>query len=112
MKLTISLIFVSTLVFSGAGFAKEKITKDPFGNRCKASELLETSSISEPKLLSEMPNAPPDAKKDKNKYVSIRFVWAQGDLVNDEIILQEKVVKKLKLKKGDKKYCLMSVSAD
>lgn len=112
MKTTIFFILISTLTFSGASSATEKMIKDPFGTSCKASELLEISSISQPKFLSEMPNPPPNAKKDKTKYVSIRFIWEHGDLMNDEIFLQEKEVKKINLKKGDKKYCLMSISAD
>lgn len=109
---TISIIFLSAVTFSGACLAKEKMFKDPFGTSCKASELLKIASISEPKPLSEMPNAPPDAKKDKNKYVALKFVWDQGDLTNDEIYLTAKEVKKLKLQKGDKKYCLMSISGE
>jgi hypothetical protein len=109
MKTTISLIILSTLVFSGVSLAKDKMVKDPFGTRCKASELLEISSISEPKLFSEFPNAPPEAKTDKNKYVNIKFTWGKGLLANDELLLDEKESRKYKLKKGDKKYCLMSV---
>lgn len=112
MKTTITLALLSTLVFSSTCFAKEKMVKDPFGTRCKASELLEITSISEPKLLSEMPNAPPNAKNDKRKLITVKFIWGQGELMNDEIYLAEKEVKKLKLQKGDKKYCLMSVSVD
>lgn len=115
MKITISLIILSTLVFSGASLAKEKMVKDPDGTRCKASELLEISSISEPKLLSEMLDpsmleASPAAKKDKNKYVAVKFIWHKGYLMNnDELYIREKRASKLKLQKGDKKYCLMSV---
>lgn len=115
MKTTISLIILSILVFSGASLAKEKMVKDPFGTQCKTSELLEISSISEPKLLSEMLDpsmleASPAAKKDKNKYVNIKFTWGKGLLANDELLLDEKKSRKYKLKKGDKKYCLMSVA--
>ena len=117
MKTTITVIILSTLVFSGASLAKEKMVKDPFGTSCKASDLLEISSISEPKLLSEMLDpsmleASPAAKTDKNKYVAVKFIWHKGYLENDEILIREKRASKLKLQKGDKKYCLMSVASD
>lgn len=56
MKTTISLIFITTLAFSGACLAKEKMIKDSLGTNCKTTDLIEIASISVPKSKSELPN--------------------------------------------------------
>ena len=112
MKTTILLFLASTLMLSGVSQAKEKMIKDPLGTRCKASDLLTINSVSAPKLLSAMPYPNTSVQKDSKKYVAVKFSWDQGELMNDEIMITEKDVKKYQLKIGDKKYCLMSVSAD
>lgn len=131
MKIAISLIILSTLVFSGASLAKEKLIKDPLGTRCKASDLTEIVSVSQPKSASNLPDEWRNlgwVKKNK-KYVGI-VVQKEKEGTKEENIQLEKAhpgdsyfvsqpfyveaneAKKLKLQTGDKKYCLASVAPD
>lgn len=131
MKTTISLIFLSTLLFSGACLAKEKMVKDPLGTRCKTSDLTEIVSVSEPKAKTELPKEYQNlvwVKKSK-KYVGV-VVRKEKDGTTEQNLQLEKAhpgdsyfvsqpfyveaneAKKLNLKISDKKYCLASVAPD
>ena len=112
------LVLLSTLAYSHLGFSKEKLVKDPFGTKCKASDLTEVKSISKPMFLSELPSATPEMKKDKNKYVSVTFKYANAsdteaaDMLGDGLIFKQNDPKVKKLRLGDKTYCPDSVMSE
>lgn len=105
------VVLLSALTFSGYCFAKEKIVKDPYGTKCKVSNLAEVVSISKPMLLSEMPAATPEVKMDKRKYITVKFKFSEkGEfVVNDTLIFEQNDAKVKKLRVGDRSYCQDSI---
>ncbi|HOY70263.1 MAG TPA: hypothetical protein PL131_11045 [Methylotenera sp.] len=111
MKLSVTIALLTSFVFSSACLAKEKIIKDPVGNSCKASELAVITTVSEPKLATAFQASTGATQMEayqKNK--KALFVFVQFD-IGGEFPVEYKEAKKLKLKKGDKKYCTTTVAA-